>query len=72
MKTVVKNGVSLMIVDDKMPIKVGDRVEIGAIKLNNSDGSVVVYDNVTPPIDYVGKKYKFDGNAWTLNNEGNK
>lgn len=70
MKTLVKNGVSLMILNDDTPLKMGSVVEIGnpvKVKINNEDNAVVLYENITPPLNYVGKRFCFDGSEWSFN-----
>lgn len=70
MKTLVKNGVSLMVLKDDTPVKIGDLVEIGnpvKAKIDNIDGLIVLYENVNPPENYLGKRYCFDGEQWSYN-----
>lgn len=37
------------------------------IMLNMDNDNTTVYENVTPPEDWIGCKYLFDGTNWTLN-----
>jgi hypothetical protein len=70
MKTLVKNTVSFMLIDDDEVVTVGSNVEIGfpvRITVDNSEGLIKLYENVTPPSDYQGKRYCFDGSEWTIN-----
>ena len=70
MKTLVKNNVSLMILNDNTPVKFGEYIEIGnpvKFRINNKDGSVILYENVEPPLNYVGKRFCFDGKTWSFN-----
>lgn len=72
MKTLVKNNVSLMILEDDTPLKIGEFIEIGEpvkIKINNKDGLITLYENVEPPANYTGKRYCFDGTNWSYNYE---
>lgn len=70
MKTLVKNGVSLMVLEDDTPLRIGEYVEIGnpvKVKINNKDNSIILYENVTPPTNYSGKRFCFDGVSWSFN-----
>jgi len=37
------------------------------VMLSMHSGNTAVYENVTPPDDWFGCKYLFDGTTWTLN-----
>ena len=72
MKTLTKDNVSVFIFDDaevlsiaEETITVGDpaKLIIGDCGSSNS----VLHENVTPPEDWVGRKYLFDGTNWSLN-----
>lgn len=69
MQTITKNSVSLYVFADDVPLSVTDEsivtpeFVIGDCNVNNS----VVYRGVTPPEDWVGNRYCFDGTNWTLN-----
>lgn len=70
MKTLVKNNISLMVIPDEMPLKTGEYILIGdpvRIKVDNLDGLIIVYENVTPPANYEPKRYYFNGTEWTYN-----
>jgi hypothetical protein len=65
-------NVSAYLFDDATPVEVtsentivGQPVEffIGDMKSTTA----TLYDNVTAPSDWVGHKYLFDGQAWTIN-----
>jgi hypothetical protein len=72
MKTLVKNGISLYVFDDSEVLKIGNKKTVVGepVKLiimdcgsNNSN----MHTDVTPPADWQGGKYLFDGTTWTLN-----
>jgi hypothetical protein len=74
MKTLIKldSGVSVYIFNDATFISqnstgtiIGNPIEFSILdcNLNNSK----ISENITPPSDWVGGKYLFDGLAWTLN-----
>ena len=70
MKTLVKNGVSLMVLKDDTPVKIGAVVEIGdpvRVRIDNNDRLIMLYENVVPPENYLGKRYCFDGEQWSYN-----
>lgn len=70
MKTLVKNSVSIMMLNDDMPVKLGEYIEIGdpvRMKINNLDGLITLHENVTPPNSYQPKRYCFDGENWSYN-----
>lgn len=71
MKTLIQNsnGESKYIFSDEKNvslfqthIETNDFV-IGDLNVNTS----TLYENVTPPQDWLGCKYLFDGTTWTLN-----
>lgn len=71
MKTIVKGTVSLMVFPDSTPVKMGETIIIGVsgrYQINNKDNDHELYENVTPPEDYKGKRWCFDGTEWTVNN----
>ena len=71
MKTICKDTVSLMILPDDCPITVGETIVVGVsgrYLINNKLGDHVVYENVTPPENYKGKRFCYDGDRWTTNN----
>ena len=70
MKTLVKNGVSLMAVADDTTIKMGDVIEVtvsGKFLIHNKQGDIVLYESVTLPENYKPKKFCFDGENWSPN-----
>lgn len=75
MKTLIQNatGLSLWVFPDETAITVNnDNTEV-----QTSDGLLVIHDcnasnctlarSVTPPEDWIGRKYLYDAGAWTLN-----
>ena len=59
-----------MVLPDNTPVSIGETVNIGdpiKIKINNQDGSIVMYENVIPPENYKGKRFLFDGTNWSIN-----
>lgn len=70
MKTLVKNNVSFMACSDDTPVTLGEYVCIGnpiKVKINNSDGLIKLYENVTLPENYQEKRFCFDGENWSYN-----
>lgn len=72
MKTLVKNGISLYVFDDSEVLKIGNKktvvgepVKFMIMDCGSSNSNV--HTNVTPPVDWQGGKYFFDGTTWTLN-----
>ena len=72
MKTVTKNNMSLYLFDDSEHVEtlenrmvVGSPVRFIVADCNTSNS--VLHEGVTPPADWVGCKYMFDGTDWTLN-----
>lgn len=74
MKTIVETstGISKYLLEDTVvlnitaeDISVGQPVSFIIADLNNSN--TTVYENVTAPEDWTGRKYFFDGTNWTLN-----
>ena len=69
MQTITKEGVSLYTFADDVTLAVTEKsittpdFIIGDCNNTNS----VVYQGVTPPSDWAGGKYLFDGAAWELN-----
>ena len=61
-----------MVLDGSEKIVIGTSIEIGypvRITIDNSEGLIKLYENVTPPEDYKGKRYCFDGVKWTFNQD---
>jgi hypothetical protein len=67
MKTLVKDTVSIMILPDDFPIEMGETIVIGRYRIGNKHNDHTLYENVTPPQDYKGKRWCFDGVDWTVN-----
>jgi len=70
MKTLVRRSVSIMILNDDVPVLVGDTVEIYSppkYLIDNAHGEIVLYENVTPPDNYRGNMFCFDGSKWAPN-----
>lgn len=70
MKTLVKNRVSIMVLSDDTPVKMGEIILIGPggrYQIHNQDDSHTLYENVTPPEGYKGKRWCYDGTEWTHN-----
>lgn len=69
MKTITKNGLSLYILsDDSVVNLLDDRVEVvGEFVVGDLNSfNAVVFENVTPPEDWAGGRYFYDG-SWKLN-----
>jgi hypothetical protein len=70
MKTLVKNGVSLMALADSTPVKMGDVIVVeasGRFLIHNEQGDITLYENVVLPENYKPKKFCFDGENWSPN-----
>lgn len=70
MKTLVKNGVSLMALADDTPVKMGDVIVVeasGRFLIHNEQGDITLYENVVLPENYKPKKFCFDGEKWSPN-----
>jgi hypothetical protein len=76
MKTIVDNGDNqsiYLLEDDKAlnvtatNIEIGDPIEMNILDYNSTN--TTVHENVTPPDDWNGRKYIFDGADWTLNED---
>lgn len=74
MKTLVKDGLSLYVFeDDKVlditasNVQVGEPLEFTILDCNSSN--VTLHTDVTPPADWAGCKYNFDGTSWTANSD---
>jgi hypothetical protein len=70
MKTLVKNYLSLMAIKDETPIQMGEVIKVGMISIMNNDNSIILYENVTLPENYMGKKFYFDGVDWSMHPPG--
>ena len=76
MKTIVRldNNIALYVFDDTEIIDVQeDKIVIGSpetqIISDCNSANTTVYENVTPPEDWRGWKYFFDGTDWTENTD---
>lgn len=72
MKTLTKNSVSVYVFEDNEHINMTDKnIAVGnPLKFIIGDcnnGDTLLHENVTPPEDWSGNKYLFDGSAWTPN-----
>ena len=71
MKTVVEAGTNLSkyVFDDATDLIVsGDNIATPLLIIGDLNSSnATVHDGVTPPEDWVGNKYTFDGASWTAN-----
>lgn len=72
MKTLVTDGVSTYIFEDEELVDVlPDGVNAGSpVHLHIADCNSlnsVLYEGVSPPEDWFGRKYLFDGISWSLN-----
>lgn len=71
MKTIVETttGLSKYVFEDSVDVIVRtDRIVTPAFIIGDLNGdNSHVYDNVTPPDDWIGNKYTFDGTTWTAN-----
>lgn len=72
MKTLVKDNKSIYIFDDAEVLDItADNIQVGEPArmligdCNSSD--TTLYTDVTPPADWTGHKYFFDGTTWTEN-----
>lgn len=68
MKTLVKNSVSIMIINDDVEVKMGKLIDVGGrYRIDNSDDNIVLYENIDPPSNYRGNFFCYNGNEWTPN-----
>jgi len=72
MKTLVKQGFSLYLFDDAEEVTLlADKIVVGnpakriIADCNNSDSTL--YENVSPPEEWSGRKYFFIDGVWSLN-----
>jgi hypothetical protein len=70
MKTLVKNYLSLMSIRDETPVQMGEVIKVGMISIINKDNDIILYENVTLPENYMGKKFYFDGTDWSMHPPG--
>ena len=72
MKTLTKNNFSIYVFDDNKSLTItSDKITVGEpiefIIDDCNSNNTVLHNNVTPPDDWIGHKYTFDGTTWTLN-----
>jgi len=76
MKTIIDNANNqsiYLLEDDKAlnvtatNIEIGDPIEINILDYNSTN--TTVHENFTPPADWIGRKYIFDGTDWSLNED---
>lgn len=72
MKTLVKDNKSIYIFDDAEVLDItADNIQVGEparfIIGDCSSSDTTLYTDVTPPEDWTGHKYLFDGTTWTEN-----
>lgn len=74
MKTIVETatGLSKYLLADDVAITVGvDRVVVGDppqfIISDMNATNAAIHENVLAPADWIGNKYTYDGDGWTLN-----
>ena len=73
MKTLTKDNVSLYLLeDDESVVLASDKITVGdptkfIIADCNSSDSVLHTSVPTPPSDWIGNKYTYNGTAWAVN-----
>lgn len=72
MKTLVKDTKSIYIFDDAEVLDItADNIQVGEparfIIGDCNSSNITLYTDVTPPADWTGHKYFFDGTTWTEN-----
>lgn len=72
MKTLVKDGKSIYLFEQIERVEINsENIVVGgpvfAVITDCNSSDTTLYENVTPPEDWVGHKYLFDGSTWTLN-----
>ncbi len=72
MKTLVKGGVSIYIFEDAEVVNIGsNNITVGdPLTLTIADCSsldTVMHTSVSPPDNWDGRKYLFDGTTWSVN-----
>lgn len=74
MKTIIRNetNVSLYIFEDEVVVDItADKTAVGnpvfEYILDCNTSNATVYEGVTPPVDWKGLKYCFNGTEWTPN-----
>jgi hypothetical protein len=74
MKTLVKDNKSIYIFDDAEVLDItADNIQVGEparfIISDCNSSNITLYTDVTPPEDWTGNKYLFDGTTWTANSD---
>ena len=72
MKTLVKHGISIYVFADSEAVNItSQNIVIGnpetLIISDCTSSDTTLHTNVTPPTDWVGHKYLFNGTAWSAN-----
>lgn len=72
MKTLVKDAKSIYIFDDAEVLDItADNIQVGEparmIIGDCNSSNTALYTDVTPPADWTGHRYDFDGTTWTAN-----
>ena len=73
MKTITSNRVSLYLLQDNEPVNITENnITIGSpvtsVIWDLNSSNVFLYTNVaTPPSDWTGTKYIYDGTSWSSN-----
>lgn len=71
MKTIVETstGLSKYVFEDEAEVTMNDTniVTPAFIIGDLNTGNATMHEGVTPPEDWTGNKYTFDGTTWTLN-----
>jgi hypothetical protein len=69
MQTITSNGVSLYSFADADEVTIlADKIETPSFIIGDLNASnATLHLGVTPPADWAGSKYLFDGTTWTLN-----
>jgi len=71
MKTLVRKETNLstyIFSDDAVVLLGSEETQTpGLIILDMNNTNSLLYENVTPPDDWRGLKYKYENNIWTLN-----
>jgi hypothetical protein len=72
MQTLVQNNVSHFIMSDETQVEMlDDRINIGnpleVVLTTYTVHNTTLYKNVSPPSDWDGLKYLFNGTEWSLN-----
>lgn len=71
MKTIIENSTKLSkyifedadVITQELYQTITPNFNIGDLNIDNS----TIIENVTPPIDWVGNKYKYENNQWVEN-----